>query len=71
MEGDRKALMDDKLPHRLMLEVELADSLIRLVDMAEGLGLDLGGAVEEKMAYNRQREDHKREYRALPGGKRY
>lgn len=29
MEGHRKDLMDDKLPHRKMLEVELADALTR------------------------------------------
>jgi hypothetical protein len=34
MEGDRKDLMDDKLPHRKMLEVELADALIRGLDLA-------------------------------------
>lgn len=34
MEGHRKNLMDDKLPHRAMAEVELADALIRLLDMA-------------------------------------
>ncbi len=34
MEGDRKNLMDDKLPHRKMLEVELADALIRGLDLA-------------------------------------
>lgn len=37
MEGDRKSLPDDKLPHRPMREVELADALIRL--------LDIGGAI--------------------------
>ena len=31
-EGDRKDLMDDKLTHRKMEEVELADTLIRLLD---------------------------------------
>lgn len=34
MEGHRKDLMDDKLPHRKMAEVELADALIRLLDIA-------------------------------------
>lgn len=34
MEGDRKNLPDDKLPHRPMREVELADALIRLLDIA-------------------------------------
>lgn len=33
-EGERKNLMDDKLPHRRMGEVELADTLIRLFDLA-------------------------------------
>lgn len=33
-EGDRKNLNDDHLPDRLMAEVELADTLIRLLDLA-------------------------------------
>ena len=33
-EGERKDLMDDKLPNRKMGEVELADTLIRLFDLA-------------------------------------
>jgi len=41
MEGHRKDKMDDKLPHRKMAEVELADFLIRAFDMAGGLELDL------------------------------
>ncbi len=39
LEGDRKNLMDDKLPHRSMLEVELADTLIRMLDYIGGLKL--------------------------------
>lgn len=68
-EGHRKDLMDDKLPHRKMLAVELADIMIRCGDLAEGLGLDLGGAVAEKMAFNATRADHKIENRIKPGGK--
>jgi len=131
MEGHRKGLMDDKLPHRRMLEVELADALIRGLDLAgqrcktishfklmtvgvsiqftdnvaENLflltrnlvrlwpgaddamvwsiwfhnlfafayhhGLDLWGAYEEKMTYNRTRADHQREARMAEGGKKY
>lgn len=41
MEGERKNLMDDKLPHRKMAEVELADVLIRIYDFAGGFGLEL------------------------------
>ncbi len=33
MEGVRKGLMDDKLPNRPMLEVELADAVIRILDL--------------------------------------
>lgn len=71
MEGHRKNLMDDKLPHRSMLEVELADAIIRICDLAGGLGLDLPGALVEKMEYNKTRADHKIENRKLPGGKAY
>ena len=41
VEGIRKNLMDDKLPHRKMEEVEMADAKIRLLDLAGGFGLDL------------------------------
>jgi hypothetical protein len=34
MEGERKNLMDDHLPHRRSAEVELADALIRIFDYA-------------------------------------
>lgn len=34
MEGHRKNLMDDKLPHRPMLQTELADAIIRILDLA-------------------------------------
>ncbi len=71
MEGHRKNLMDDKLPHRPMIEVELADALIRICDLAGAMGLDLGGAVAEKIAYNRVRDDHKPENRRMEGGKAY
>lgn len=70
-EGFRKDLPDDKLPHRQMLEVELADTLIRIFDLAGYLDLDLGNALVEKMKYNETREDHKLAARALPGGKKF
>lgn len=71
MEGDRKSLMDDKLPHRTMREVELADAVIRIFDMAGGFELDLAGAIAEKLAFNAQRPDHKIENRQADGGKTY
>ena len=71
MEGHRKGVADDKLPHRSMFEVELADAMIRIGDLAGALGLDLGGAIAEKLAFNAQRPDHKPEARAAEGGKAY
>jgi len=41
VEGIRKDLMDDKLPHRKMEEVEMADAFIRLLDFAGGHGWPL------------------------------
>ena len=71
MEGHRKGLMDDKLPHRTAIEVELADAVIRIGDLCGALGLDLGAAIAEKMAFNAVRPDHKPEARAAVGGKAY
>ena len=137
-EAERKDLMDDHLPHRKGGEVELADALIRVLDMAGaygwhyyrksewvgdvdtvmslsttigskhfminalvvGLGTsvmeddneismyyymlvemicavsgsqgyDIEGAMVEKLEYNAQRADHKRENRAKEGGKKF
>lgn len=69
MEGERKDLMDDKLPHRKMAEVEMADAFIRICDYCGLKNYDLLGAVIEKLAYNLTREDHKEEVRAMAGGK--
>ena len=41
LEGERKNLMDDKLPHRRMAEVEMADAYIRLLDFAGGYDIKL------------------------------
>ena len=71
MEGHRKGLMDDHLPHRLMAEVELADAIIRVFDLANTMGYDMGTAIFEKLEYNRERKDHKMENRMKEGGKKY
>jgi NTP pyrophosphatase (non-canonical NTP hydrolase) len=71
MEGERKNLMDDKLPHRKMAEVELVDALIRIFDYAGAYGFDLEGTFIEKMAYNADRKDHKHEARLLADGKKW
>lgn len=71
MEGERKDLMDDKLPHRRSAEVELADALIRIFDYAGGFGYDLEGAFWDKMQYNANRRDHSHEARRESGGKKF
>jgi len=71
MEGHRKNLMDDKLPWRRMLEVELADAMIRILDLAGAENMDLGGAIKEKREFNANRADHKIENRIKPDGKAF
>lgn len=71
MEGARKNLPDDKLPHRPMIEVELADAVIRILDLCGALELDIDGAIHEKRTYNSKREDHKIENRLKAHGKAY
>jgi len=50
-------------------EVEFADCIIRILDTAEALGLDVAGAMIEKNRFKAQRADHKMAQRAA-GGKR-
>lgn len=47
-----RGMADDKLPHRSMLEVELADCLVRIFDLCGGYMIDLPGALA-----NMTRED--------------
>lgn len=69
LEGMRKGLKDDHLPHRPMIEVELADAIIRILDLCGYLSLDIDGALKEKYAYNLTRADHKLSNRGSEGGK--
>lgn len=71
LEAHRKDLMDDKLPHRKGVEVELADCIIRILDTAAALGLDVASALIEKNRFNQQRDDHKLAHRQGAGGKKY
>lgn len=71
LEADRKGLKDDKLPHRDGREVEFADCIIRILDTAAALGLDVSGALIEKNRFNRVRADHQLANRAAVNGKRY
>ena len=69
LEAFRKDLMDDHLPERKGMEVEMADAVIRILDLAGALHLDVFGAAMEKIRYNATRADHLPANRALPGGK--
>lgn len=69
-EAHRKGLMDSHLPDRTGIEVELADAVIRIADLAGRLRLDLAGAIVEKLEYNANRADHKLENRRAEGGKK-
>jgi NTP pyrophosphatase (non-canonical NTP hydrolase) len=71
MEGYRKNKMDDHLTDRKMIEVELADAIIRIFDLAGAHNMDLGAAIAEKLEYNARRADHKPENRSKEGGKSF
>ena len=55
LHGIRKGLMDDHLSTRPMEEAEMADTVIRIMDYSAGYGLDVAGAIVEKMRYNEGR----------------
>lgn len=71
MEGHRKNLQDAHLPQFDSVEVELADALIRIFDLAAAMRLRLGDAFVAKMAYNAVRTDHTHAARKADGGKKY
>jgi hypothetical protein len=71
MEGERKGLMDDHLPNRPMAEVEMADTIIRIMDYCGRWNYDIGGAIIEKIEYNKNRADHKIENRKKESGKKF
>lgn len=47
---------DDKIPEFSGVEAELADVVIRIMDMSQLLKLDVGGAIFAKAEYNKGRE---------------
>ena len=71
LEGHRKNLMDDKLPHRKMVPVELFDAVIRIMDLVGRHYHEDAPALLEKLKYNDGRADHKRENRIKSDGKKF
>lgn len=69
MEAGRKDLPSDKITEFTGVEEELADTLIRIFDLAGAMKLRLGAAFVAKYRYNQTREDHKVEIREAEGGK--
>ncbi len=73
MEGERKGLMDDKLPQYPMAAVEIIDAIIRSLDYLAGIypDIDVQEVFDAKMAYNAIRKDHTHEARKQSGGKKF
>lgn len=46
---------DDKIPMFTGVEAELADAIIRIMDLAQQRGWDVAGAIAEKAEYNKTR----------------
>lgn len=72
LEGVRKSTLDSHLPQYSTEIVELADAVLRIFDYVEGHKLGaLGPVILNKMLYNREREDLKREARERANGKKF
>jgi hypothetical protein len=73
LEGERKGLMDDKLPQYPMAVVEQVDTMIRIFDYLAGFHsqYDVQEVFDAKMAYNAKRQDHTHEARLIAGGKQF
>ena len=65
LEGHREGphTKDKHCPEYLSIEIELADALIRILDLGEALQLDIAGATLAKMLFN--------DTRPILHGKRY
>lgn len=55
MEYHRKPKPDNHLPHRTGFEVELADAIIRILDLCGYLQIDINTVIFEKLEYNTKR----------------
>jgi len=58
-----EAVQEDRKYHRIKMAEELADTMIRLCDLAGSLNIDLEEEIEKKMAINEKRGyKHGRKY---------
>lgn len=71
MEGHRKNKRHFAHPMYSAFEMGLAEVVVRVFHIARKLKLDLGGAYNEKLAFNATRADHKPENRKTAEGKQY
>lgn len=71
MEGARKNLQDPHLPQYSNMNVELADAVIRIFDIAGAQGVNLGEIIAAKLTYNATRADHNLSVRAQANGKKF
>jgi NTP pyrophosphatase (non-canonical NTP hydrolase) len=71
LEVVRKDKDDDHLPAYKSVTVELADCIIRILDYCGKYNLPVADALADKLEYNRNREDHKKENREKEGGKKF
>jgi hypothetical protein len=55
---------DDKIPEFSSIEAELADAIVRIMDMAEARGWNVAGALVAKIDYNESRS-------RMHGGKKF
>ena len=55
LEADRLQAFDDKLTTRFGVEAELADAIIRILDMCGRYQIDIGSVICEKLIFNASR----------------
>lgn len=71
MEGHRRGGQHHHYKHIPALDVELGRSVQAILSVAMRFGLDVPGAMIEKLQYNASRADHSREARLAANGKKY
>lgn len=71
LEGLRKNLKDDHFPNLDMFSTEIADVIIRSLDLASAFKYPIADITVQKIEYNSTRTDHKKENRNGEHGKQF